>query len=104
MARYLGRHGTRRVAKAVLIGAVPPGMLKIAANPGGLGIETFDQIRAGMLADRSQLFQDLSAPFYGANRPGGVSTLFPFWERATLAGLRADHRARDAHRRVGETS
>lgn len=70
VARYIGRHGTKRVAKAVLIGAVPPLMLKTDANPGGLPIEVFDQIRAGVLADRSQFFKDLSGPFYGANRPG----------------------------------
>ena len=70
VARYIGRHGTKRVAKAVLIGAVPPLMLKTAANPGGLPIEVFDEIRAGMLADRSQYFKELAAPFYGANRPG----------------------------------
>ena len=70
VARYIGRHGTKRVAKAVLISAMPPLMLKTAANPGGLPIEVFDQIRAGVLADRSQFFKDLSAPFYGANRPG----------------------------------
>ena len=64
VARYIGRHGTKRVAKAVLIGAVPPLMLKTAANPGGLPIDTFDQIRAGVLADRSQFFKDLSVPFY----------------------------------------
>ncbi len=69
VARYIGRHGTKRVAKAVLIGAVPPIMLKTAANPGGLPIEAFHQIRAGVTADRSQFFKDLSAPFYGANRP-----------------------------------
>ena len=62
VARYIGRHGTKRVAKAVLIGAVPPLMLKTAANPGGLPMEAFDQIRAGVLADRSQFFKDLSAP------------------------------------------
>ena len=61
VARYIGRHGTKRVAKAVLIGAVPPLMLKTAANPGGLPIEAFDQIRAGVLADRSQFWKDLSA-------------------------------------------
>ena len=61
VARYIGRHGTKRVAKAVLIGAVPPLMLKTAANPGGLPIEVFDDIRAGVLADRSQFFKDLSA-------------------------------------------
>src|SRR6202521_2827923 len=69
VARYIGRHGTERVAKTVLIGAVPPLMLKTAANPGGLPMEAFDGIRAGVLADRSQFFKDLSAPFYGANRP-----------------------------------
>jgi non-heme chloroperoxidase len=68
--RYIGRHGTKRVAKAVLFGAIPPLMLKTAANPGGLPIEVFDQLRAGVLAGRSQLFKDLSAPFYDANRPG----------------------------------
>jgi non-heme chloroperoxidase len=70
VARYIGRHGTKRVAKAVLIGAVPPLMLKTAANPGGLPMEVFDQLRAGVLADRSQFFKDLSLPFYGYNRPG----------------------------------
>src|SRR5437870_8092463 len=69
VARYIGRHGTKRVAKAVLIGAVPPLMLKTAANPGGLPIEAFDQIRAGVAADRSQFFKDLTLPFYGYNRP-----------------------------------
>jgi non-heme chloroperoxidase len=62
VARYIGRHGTKRVAKAVLIGAVPPVMLKSASNPGGLPIEIFDQIRTGVLADRSQFWKDLSMP------------------------------------------
>jgi len=71
VARYIGRHGTSRVAKAVLVGAVPPIMLKTDANPGGLPIEVFDGFRAAYLADRSQLFLDLaSGPFYGFNRPG----------------------------------
>jgi non-heme chloroperoxidase len=70
VVRYVGRHGTKRIAKAVLIGAVAPLMLKTRANPGGLPLETFDQIRAGVLKDRSQFFKDLSAPFYGANRKG----------------------------------
>jgi non-heme chloroperoxidase len=69
VARYLGRHGSKRVAKAVLIGAVPPLMLRTAANPGGLPMDAFDGIRAGVLADRSQFFKDLTVPFYGANRP-----------------------------------
>jgi len=70
VARYIGRHGTSRVAKAVLISAIPPLMLKTEANPGGLPIEVFDELRAGVQKDRSQFFKDLSAPFYGANRSG----------------------------------
>jgi non-heme chloroperoxidase len=92
VARYIGRHGTARVAKAVLIGAIPPLMLKTPANPGGLPIETFDQIRAGVLGDRSQFFKDLSAPFYGANRPSAkVSQGLrdSFW----LQGMQAGHKA-----------
>ena len=92
VARYIGRHGTKRVAKAVLIGAVPPLMLKTAANPAGLPMEAFDEIRAGVLADRSQYFKDLSAPFYGANRPGAkVSQGLreSFWLQAMLAGHKA---------------
>jgi non-heme chloroperoxidase len=91
VARYIGRHGTRRVAKAVLIGAIPPLMLKTVANPGGLPLEVFDGIRAGVLADRSQFFKDLSAPFYGYNRPGakesqGVRDFF--WLQGMMAGLK----------------
>ena len=70
VVRYLGRHGTKRVAKAVLIGAVPPIMLKTADNPGGLPIEVFDGFRMSVLADRSQFFKDVTIPFFGANRPG----------------------------------
>jgi non-heme chloroperoxidase len=70
VARYIGRHGTGRVSKAVLVGAVPPLMLKTPSNPGGLPIDVFNNIRAGVLADRSQFYKDLSGPFYGANRPG----------------------------------
>jgi non-heme chloroperoxidase len=91
VARYIGRHGTKRVAKAVLIGAVPPLMLKTAANPGGTPMEAFDGIRAGVLADRSQFFKDLSAPFYGANRPGArVSQGLrdSFWLQGMLAGFK----------------
>jgi pimeloyl-ACP methyl ester carboxylesterase len=72
VARYIGRHGTQRVAAAVLVSAIPPLMLKTSANPAGLPIEVFDQLRAGVLADRGQFIEDLSAPFYGANRPGSV--------------------------------
>jgi non-heme chloroperoxidase len=69
VARYIGRHGSRRVAKAVLIGAVPPIMLKTETNPGGLPMSTFDEIRAGVVGDRSQFFKDLTMPFYGYNKP-----------------------------------
>ena len=94
VTRYIGRHGTKRVAKAVLIGAVPPLMLKTAANPGGLPIEVFDGIRKGVLADRSQFFKDLSVPFYGYNRPGakvseGVKE--SFWLQGMLAGFPASY-------------
>jgi non-heme chloroperoxidase len=91
VARYIGRHGTKRVAKAVLIGAVPPQMLKTAANPGGLPIEVFDQIRTSVLADRSEFFRDLSTPFYGANRPGAkVSEGLrdSFWLQGMQAGFK----------------
>ena len=92
VARYIGRYGTDRVAKAVLIGAVTPLMLKTSANPGGLPIETFDQIRAGVLTERSQFFRDLSAPFYGANRTGAkVSQGLrdSFWLQGMQAGFKA---------------
>jgi non-heme chloroperoxidase len=69
VARYIGRHGTKRVAKAVLISSVPPFLLKTADNPGGVPIGTFDQMRTAMQADRAQFFKELSAPFFGANRP-----------------------------------
>ncbi len=92
VARYIGRHGTKRVAKAVLISAVPPIMVKTPANPGGLPLETFDQIRAAIVADRSQYWKDLSTPFYGANRPGSkVSQGLrdSFWLQGMLAGHKA---------------
>jgi len=92
VARYIGRYGTRRVAKTVLIGAVPPLMLKTDVNPGGLPIEAFDQIRSAVLADRSQFFKDLSGPFYGANRPSSkVSQGLrdSFWLQGMLAGHKA---------------
>jgi non-heme chloroperoxidase len=92
VARYIGRHGTKRVARAVLISAVPPLMLKTPANPGGLPLEVFDGLRASVLADRSQFFKDLSAPFYGANRPGAkVSQGLrdSFWLQGMVAGHKA---------------
>jgi non-heme chloroperoxidase len=90
VARYIGRHGTSRVAKAVLISAIPPLMLKTPANPGGLPIKVFDDIRAGVLKDRSQFFKDLSAPFFGANRAGSTvsqGTRDMFWLLSMQAGL-----------------
>ena len=92
VTRYIGRHGNSRVAKAVLVGAIPPLMLKTAANPGGLPIESFDKLRAGLTADRSQFYKDLSAPFYGANRPGakvsqGIRDMFWLW--SMQVGLKA---------------
>jgi non-heme chloroperoxidase len=92
VARYIGRHGTERVAKAVLVGAVPPGMLKTAKNPEGVPIEAFDQIRAGVKTDRSQFYKDLSAPFYGANRPGSAvsqGVRDAFWLMSMQAGFPA---------------
>jgi len=92
VVRYIGRHGTGRVAKAVLIGAVPPLMLRTDANPGGLPLEAFDQIRAGVLTDRSQFFKDLATPFYGANRAGAnVSQGLrdSFWLQGMMAGHKA---------------
>ena len=91
VARYIGRHGTQRVAKLALISAVPPLMLKTAANPGGLPIEVFDQLRLGSTGDRSQLYKDLaSGPFFGANRPGAKVSpgmIDSFW----LQGMQAGH-------------
>jgi non-heme chloroperoxidase len=92
VARYIGRHGTKRVDKAVLISAVTPLMLKTPANPKGLPVETFDKIRAGVKADRSQFFKDLSEPFYGANRPGSkVSQGLrdSFWMQGMQSGIKA---------------
>ena len=92
VARYIGRHGTGRVAKAVLIGAVPPIMLKTDANPGGVPIEVLDQMRAAILADRSQFWKDSSLVFYGFNRPGAkVSEGLreSFWSQGMMCGLPA---------------
>ena len=92
VARYVGRHGTKRLAKVALIAAVPPLMLKTAANPGGLPMEVFDGIRRGSIADRSQRYKDLaSGPFFGANRPDAKVSqgmMDSFW----LQGMRAGHK------------
>ena len=92
VTRYIGRHGTARVAKAVLVGAVPPLMLKTADNPDGQPIEAFDDIRDGVAKDRSQFYKDLSVPFYGANRPGSdVSQGLrdSFWRMSMQVGFKA---------------
>jgi len=92
VARYIGRHGTKRVAKAVLVSAVPPLMLKTAANPGGLPMEVFDGLRNNVLTDRAQFFKDLSMPFYGANRSGArvsQGLMDSFWLQGMQAGFKA---------------
>jgi non-heme chloroperoxidase len=91
VARYIGRHGTRRVSKAVLIAAVPPLILKTDANPEGLPIELFDGIRASLMKDRSQAYRDFAVPFYGANRPGAnisQGVLDQFWAWSMQSGLK----------------
>ena len=93
VARYIGRHGSARVSKAVLVGAVPPIMLKTAANPGGLPMDVFDGIRTAVRGDRSQFFKDLSGPFYGANRPGSKASQGmrdTFWLIGMQGSLKAE--------------
>jgi non-heme chloroperoxidase len=91
VTRYMGRHGTGRIAKAVLLGAVPPLMLKTEANPGGLPIEVFDGLRKGTFDDRSQFFMDLTMPFFGYNRPGAKiseGARQSFWLQGMMGGLK----------------
>jgi non-heme chloroperoxidase len=91
VTRYIGRHGSKRVAKVVLVAAVPPIMLKTPANPEGLPMEVFDGLRAGLVKDRSQFYKDLAIQFYGANRPGAKvsqGTLDQFWLWSMQAGLK----------------
>jgi non-heme chloroperoxidase len=92
LTRYIGRHGTERVAKIVLIAAVPPLLLKTPANPGGMPMELFNQLREGIAADRAQFFKDMAMPFYGFNRPGakvseGIRD--SFWAQSMSAGIEA---------------
>jgi len=92
VTRYIGRHGTSRLSKAVLVGAIPPLMLKTAANPGGTPIEAFDAIRSGLATDRSQFYKDLSASFYGANRPASTvsqGVRDAFWLMSMQVGFKA---------------
>jgi non-heme chloroperoxidase len=94
LTRYIGRHGTKRVAKIVLIGAVPPHLLKTDASPAGLPIQAFDEIRANLLADRSQFFRNLAVPFYGTNRPDAKvsqALLDSFWLQSMLGGLKGQY-------------
>jgi non-heme chloroperoxidase len=94
VARYIGRHGTARVKKAVLVSAVPPIMLKTPANPGGLPIEVFDEIRTGVATDRGQYYHDLSQAFYGANRPGSTvsqGVRDTFWLHCMQCGIKASY-------------
>src|SRR5262249_37637435 len=94
VTRYIGRHGAARVAKAVLIGAIPPLRLKTPANPGGTPLKAFDQLRSSVLADRSQFWKDLSLPFYGYNRPGATiseGVRESFWLQGMMAGLPASY-------------
>ena len=94
VTRYIGRHGTKRVAKAVLIGAIPPLMLKTSANPVGTPLAEFDKLRAAVVADRSQFWKDLSLPFYGYNRPGAEiseAVRESFWLQGMMAGLPASY-------------
>jgi len=105
--RYVARRGRGRGAKLVMISAVPPIMLKTPENPGGLPIEVFDQIRAGVAGDRSQFFKDLSAPFYGANRPGSkVSQGLrdSFWMQGMMGGLRNEYECVKAFSETDQTS
>ena len=95
VARYIGRHGTKRVAKAVLIAAVPPLMVKTAANPNGLPLDVFDGIRSGLLADRSQFYKNVaSGPFFGFNRPGAKVSqglIDSFWRQGMMSSLKASY-------------
>jgi non-heme chloroperoxidase len=94
VTRYLGKHGTKRAAKAVLIGAIPPVMVKSPTNPGGTPIEAFDQLRAGVVADRSTFWKDLSMPFYSYNRPGAMiseGVRESFWLQSMMAGFPASY-------------
>jgi non-heme chloroperoxidase len=94
VAHYIGRHGSQRVARAVLIGAVPPLMLKTAANPGGLPMEVFDTIRNSVVANRSQFYKDLAVPFYGYNRPKAKvsqGVIDEFWREGMLGSIKGQY-------------
>ncbi|MGV2897051.1 alpha/beta fold hydrolase [Achromobacter sp. AGC78] len=94
VARYIGRHGSKRVARVVLIGAVPPVMAKTASNPDGLPMEVFDGIRQGVMQNRSQFYKDLTLPFFGFNRPGAKvdqGTIEAFWVQGMAGGIRGQY-------------
>ena len=99
VARYIGRHGSRRIAKAVLIGAVPPLMAKTEGNPQGLPMEVFANLRGGVVADRSQLFKDVAVPFYGFNRPGAKvsqGAIDSFWRQGLQGSIKAHYQCIEA--------
>ncbi|MFM0391545.1 alpha/beta fold hydrolase [Paraburkholderia phytofirmans] len=103
VVRYIGRHGTKRLSKAVLIGAVPPTMLKTAENPGGLSLDVFDKIRTGVL-DRAQFYKDLAMPFYGYNRQGSTpkqGVIDAFWLQGMLGGIKGQY---DCVKQFSETN
>ncbi|NEK57876.1 alpha/beta hydrolase [Geodermatophilus sabuli] len=103
VTRYMGRHGTARVSRAVLLGAVPPLLMRTDANPEGLPVEAFDEIRAGVLGGRSEFYRQLATPFYGADRPGSEvaqGQLDDFWRMSMTAGLKGAH---DCIRAFSET-
>jgi len=107
VTRYIGRHGTARVAKVVLLSAIPPLMLKTEANPVGLPISAFDALRVGVAADRSQFYMDLSAPFYGANRPGytvSQGKRDEFWLQSMTVGIKGALAPRPTRARTSSAS
>ena len=94
VARYIGRHGTKRVSKAVLIGAVPPQMVKSPTNPGGLPMDVFDGIRKNVAENRSQFYKDLAVPFFGFNRPNAKpsqGTIDAFWSQGMMGGIHGQY-------------
>jgi non-heme chloroperoxidase len=106
VARYIGRHGTKRVSKAVLIASVPPLMVKTASNPDGLPINVFDDLRSGLMRDASQFYEDFALPFYGANRPGAKVSqgiLDQFWRWSMQAGLKNSYESIKAFSETDQT-
>lgn len=106
VARYIGRHGTKRVARAVLIAAVPPLLVKTPSNPEGLPIKVFDDLRSGLARDESQFYKEFAVPFYGANRPGAKVSqgiLDQFWLWSMQAGLKNSYESIKAFSETDQT-